>query len=130
MSEEIIKVLDDLGEKFGIAIDWTSQNLTPYLQDLATRFISLKNAQAIVWIIISIITLVVSSIVIILAKRWVKKNGYDSYDDEYILAVTTYLIAGALIGIFTIVFTSNVFGLIQNIFIPELSIYEYIKILI
>lgn len=130
MSEEIIKVLDNLGEKIGITIDWTSQNIIPYLQDLTTRFISLKNAQAITWIIISIITIVASIIAIILVKKWVKKNKYDSYDDEYTYAVIVYLIAGVLIGIFAIVFTCNIFELIQNIFIPELSIYEYIKSLI
>lgn len=34
MSNEIIKVLDDLSERLGIAIDWSSQNVMPYLQDL------------------------------------------------------------------------------------------------
>lgn len=32
MSVEVIKVLDALVEKFGIAIDWTSANVLPYLQ--------------------------------------------------------------------------------------------------
>lgn len=34
MSEEIIKVLDALGEKFGIAIDWTGENVLPYVEEL------------------------------------------------------------------------------------------------
>lgn len=29
MSENIIKVLDELGKRFGIAIDWSSENVTP-----------------------------------------------------------------------------------------------------
>ena len=32
MSDEIIKVLDDLSDRVGITIDWTSQNVLPYLQ--------------------------------------------------------------------------------------------------
>jgi len=39
MANEIIKVLDNLGEKFGIAIDWSSANVVPYLQDLMTRIV-------------------------------------------------------------------------------------------
>ena len=39
VSSEIIEVLDYLGEKFGIAIDWTSNNVLPYLQTLADKFI-------------------------------------------------------------------------------------------
>ena len=37
MSEEIIKILDDLGRRFGILIDWSSKNILPYLQDLIPR---------------------------------------------------------------------------------------------
>ena len=32
ISDGIIKVLDSLADKFGIAIDWTSSNILPYLQ--------------------------------------------------------------------------------------------------
>ena len=39
VSSEIIEVLDYLGEKFGIAIDWTSNNVLPYLQALVDKFI-------------------------------------------------------------------------------------------
>ena len=31
MSQQIIEVLDYLFEKFGIAIDWTSENIMPYI---------------------------------------------------------------------------------------------------
>lgn len=34
MRDEIIKVLDDLSERLGIAVDWTSQNVLPYLQEI------------------------------------------------------------------------------------------------
>lgn len=30
MSEEIIKVLDNLAERFGVAVDWTSTNVSHY----------------------------------------------------------------------------------------------------
>lgn len=31
MSDEIIKILDDLGQRFGVVIDWSSENVMPYL---------------------------------------------------------------------------------------------------
>lgn len=37
LSDQIISVLDALCEKFGIAIDWTSQNVIPYIQLLAKK---------------------------------------------------------------------------------------------
>ncbi|MCI8654255.1 MAG: hypothetical protein HFJ48_00015 [Clostridia bacterium] len=130
MSEEIIKVLDNLAQKFGIAIDWTSQNIMPYLQELISRFIQYQNVIAITWIITSIIIVVISIIAIIKVYKWTKKNKYDSYDDEYILAMITYIIVPVLITIFIIVLFSNIFGLIQNIHMPELTILNYIKTLI
>lgn len=47
MSDEIIKILDDLGQRFGIAIDWSSQNVMPYLQDLVRRFTTYEIATSI-----------------------------------------------------------------------------------
>ena len=52
MSEEIIKVLDDLGDRFGIAIDWTSENVLPYLQNLMDRFITYNIAMNILYIVV------------------------------------------------------------------------------
>lgn len=38
-SEELIKVLDYLFSKFGVAVDWTSNNVFPYLQTLAEKLV-------------------------------------------------------------------------------------------
>ena len=40
MSEEIIKVFDYIGEKLGIVIDYTQENIQPYLEDLWHRYIT------------------------------------------------------------------------------------------
>ena len=39
MGEEIIKVLDHLDNQFGLAIDWTSDNVLPYLSELSNKYI-------------------------------------------------------------------------------------------
>lgn len=39
MSTEIIKILDAICDKFGIAIDWTSQNAMPYLEQVGEHII-------------------------------------------------------------------------------------------
>ena len=40
MSKEIIKILDALAEKAGLAIDWTSANVFPYLQQLCSKYVT------------------------------------------------------------------------------------------
>lgn len=38
MSEEIIKVLDAVCNKIGIAVDWSAENITPQIVDVITRY--------------------------------------------------------------------------------------------
>ena len=52
MRDEIIKVLNDLSERLGIAVDWTSQNVLPYLQELCDKYISYEIWTSIVYILI------------------------------------------------------------------------------
>ena len=131
MSEEIIKVLDNLGEKFGIAIDWSSQNVMPYLQDLMGRFINYKNCSAIIWIVVSVIFIILSIILgIIICKKL--KNYYESEQyhcksDENFSYGLTWFCAGLLILIFVIVLFCNINGIFKNIYIPEATIIEYIN---
>lgn len=128
MSEEIIKILDDLGERLGIAVDWTSQNILPYLQDLMSRFISLRNTQAIIWIIISsILILIMATIIVKMIKKLkeLDKNSY-SYDDKVITYILIWLVLGTIICGFLTVLICNIFGLIQNIYTPEITIIEYL----
>lgn len=120
MSDEIIKVLDNLSEKFGIAIDWTSQNVMPYLQDLMNRFISLQNGKAIVWIVILSILVIATIIFIIVGIRLGKQE-----EDKEITVITIFIGIMALICLL-IPLIGNIFGLMQNIYTPEITLLEYI----
>lgn len=131
MSEEVIKVLDNLAQKFGIAIDWTNQNILPYLQDLMGRYISLQNAYAIIWIIISAIILIISFIIMFKSINKIKKDSkqieyYDVLEDSPI-AFFGILLSSFFILIFLITILCNIFGLFQNIFTPEITILDYLK---
>ena len=55
MSEEIIKVLDNLAERFGVAVDWTSTNVIPYLQELCSKYITYEIATSVTWLVIGIL---------------------------------------------------------------------------
>lgn len=128
MSEEIIKILDNLGERLGIAIDWTSENILPYLQDLMSRFIGLKNVQAIIWLVISAVVILLTILVIIGTIKYIKKQDKTSYEYEdkiFICGLIDFVI-GIVAIIFLTILLCNTFGLIQNIYTPELTLLEYI----
>lgn len=120
MSDEIIKVLDNLGQKFGIAIDWTSQNILPYLQDLMNRFISLQSTKAIIWIVILSVLVIATIILMVIGIRVGKRE-----DDGERIFMAVFI--GIIILICLVVpLICNIFGLMQNIYTPELTLLEYI----
>ena len=65
VSEQIIQVINALCEKFGIAINWTSENVIPYLETLCRKLITYEISTSIFWMVI--MTLV--SIASIVATR-------------------------------------------------------------
>lgn len=64
MSEEIIKVLNYIGEKLSVAIDWTAENVWPQVMDILERFRILKITSNCLWLVILIVA------AIILIKLW------------------------------------------------------------
>ena len=129
MSEEIIKVLDELGKRFEIVIEWSNQNIMPYLQELLKRFICYQNITACVWIMISIAMTICGVIMIKFLNKWRKSDGYnsDSYDDDELLAVLGYIFSILIIALGIGLIIGNTLGIVKNICMPEMVVYEYIK---
>lgn len=53
ISTQIITVLDDLCRRFGLAIDWSQENIMPYLQELAGKYINWEIATSKIWLVIA-----------------------------------------------------------------------------
>ena len=129
MSEEIIKILDELGKRFGIVIDWSNQNIIPYLQELLKRFICYRNITACVWIILSIAMTIGGIVMVKFLNKWRKSDNYDkdycSNDD--MLAALGYMFSICIIALGIGSIIGNMFGIVKNICMPEMVVYEYIK---
>ena len=122
MSDEIIKVLDELGKRFGIAIDWSSQNIIPYLQDLMKRFICYQNIEACVWIILSIAMIIGGVISFKFFNKWRKSENYNSnYSDDIFLAFMGYIFSISMIAIGIGLIIGNMIGIVENICMPEIG---------
>lgn len=129
MSEEIIKVLDELGKRFGIVIDWSNQNIIPYLQELLKRFICYRNITACVWIIISIAMTISGVVIIRFLNKWRKSDNYDKdyCSDDDMLAAMGYAFSIFIIALGIVLIIGNILGIVKNICMPEMVVYEYIK---
>ena len=127
--EEIISVFDYLGQKMGVAIDWTSSSVMPYLQELCEKYIDWEIWVSIAWIVISLLFLISGIVSIKFAvkayKKW-KEDGRCRYDSSKDAADALLFIGIALILIFAIIASINVFDIIKCLTFPEMKIYEYI----
>ena len=119
-SSQFIEVLDALCAKFGIVIDWTSQNVMPYLTDLATRLISYEIWTSMAWIVILGVAFVV---IWKLTKNARKDDSFDNVGK----CVCAWVACGFIGIIFIVVACVEVFDIIRALTIPEVVIYGFLK---
>ena len=130
VSKQIIEVLDALCNKFGIVIDWTSQNIVPYIETLCKKFITFEIATSIMYIVLFVVLFIISCIV---AKCWSRKAAAVRWDCdrvEGIVGIISIAIAVAL-GITCVAgVPMQIHDIIEAVTFPEKTIIEYIKMLI
>ena len=121
-SEQTISILDYICNKFGIVIDWTSDNVWPMIEMLAGKYIKWEIASSILWIILFFISIIICTIGIKLIIKHIKNS---SYVDEMWVAFCVFIslgIFGLACGI-----AAQAFDIARCIVFPELEIFEYLK---
>ena len=63
------QILRELGEQFGLMIDWSNENIIPYLKELAQRVVQYETWQSIFWLVIGILTIILGIVLIILELK-------------------------------------------------------------
>ena len=138
MSEEIIKVLDYLGEQLGIAIDWTSENVWPQVMDILGRYRLFELVSTGFWLIMEII--IVFSVFLIL-KRMVKDykkieaDHKDNFwwkrcygDNELTLFGWVFFIISLLLGVTSVITIPIDIGeMFKWLIVPEIKYLEMLK---
>lgn len=125
MSEEIIKVLDALGEKFGIAINWTSENVMPYLQQLCSKYITYEIATSAVWLLIGICLLFIGKYLIEKAKQyWKQYEEEDAYSDLDTMTIIYGILAVNVIFVGIILILHQTMDIVTCVTFPEKMLIE------
>ena len=101
VSDQIIKVLDNLCEKFGLAIDWSSKNIQPYLEELMAKAVNYTFAIDVMSLCIAIL-LVIVGILMLNAGKKERKNYYIDMAFTLTLFSTIAFGVAVIICIFTI----------------------------
>lgn len=130
MSKEVIKILDALAEKVGLAIDWTSANVLPYLQQLCGKYVTYEIATSIVWILVGICLLFVGKYLIKKTKQyWKKYKEEASYSDDDAMAILFGILAGFVIFGGIAVILCQTFDIVTCITFPEKIIIEKLQLI-
>lgn len=131
VSEQIIQVIDALCEKFGIAINWTSENVIPYIEVLCRKLITYEVATSIAWAVFDILILIAAAILIKKAGPKVIKGAF--YEEE-VGWIFTFVFGGIGTGIAIVCALIDigfqVGDIIKCLTFPEMYVFEYVSDLI
>ena len=120
-SGEVIKIIDEIAKRFGIIIDWTNQNVIPYLEDLSRRIVLFEIWTSVFWLILGLTFLSLS----INISRKVVKGKIDRNNETLVIASALVIIFGGAIGLLMVCF--QIYDILHAIFLPEKIIIEFIK---
>ena len=86
MSGEIITVLDQLCRRFGIVIDWSSQNVVPQLEVLVQKAVAYEYWTSVMWLVFGAVFIVIGIVIAIIGVKHTKNdaNKYGGYYDPNI----------------------------------------------
>ena len=155
-SEAIIAAIDKLAEKFGIAIDWTSSNIVPCVQEIANKYVAMKITSSYVWLGIGIACIIAALVFLLMSNR--QSKSFDNYsqqcrqaekenadaekedaDDENLEMLCRkrddakeigfwYYFAAVLFGIGgVVIIIPTIFTLVKYYMAPEIQVIEYIR---
>lgn len=130
MDKQIINILNELGNKFGLAIDWSSENVLPYLNDLVDRYIRYEITSTVISIAVMLlctIALTVFGLKFIPYANKKRKGDEKSASlwEFVIIAVSVVIAFGLFILIICIAY--DAFHLLECYTIPEKVIFEYLQ---
>ena len=141
MSEEVIKVFDYIGEKLGVAIDYTQENIYPYLEDLWHRYITFEIVKHSIGCAVAAIMLIIALFVVKKLYSYYKQALNGDVDGFFFclswrerlemndISIFLSIIAGVML-IFSIIFiVCSSISIVEWSLIPEKCIMEVLGII-
>lgn len=127
VSNQIIEVLNEICNKFGLAIDWTSKNVQPYLQELMTKCVAYKFATSIMWLIFGILVCAIGSVLAKMAVGSLKKYKEEGPISDYEMYCAIQGIAsGILLAAGIVMVACNITTMIACKTFPEKVVLDMI----
>lgn len=122
-SEQIIQVLDELCKRFGIVVDWSKDNIIPYLEELTRKIVLYELWTSVVWILLSVI----AGYFTVRLIKW-SFDGLKTHDwtcnDRYIIGS---IVSAFFVITIIIVFVINLMDVVTCLTFPEKVLYDFVS---
>lgn len=112
------EMLRKLAEQFGLALDWGSENVVPYLQQLAERVVKYEVSQSIFWLVVGVLLVLMGIASFILAFK-------GDFSDEAVGCLIILGFCGVIIGI--VIAGCQINDLIECKYLPEKILLRYVN---
>ena len=141
-SDQLIKILDDLGKKFGVLVDWGGDNVMPYAQDLCSRIAKYNLATNIFGLVVVVILFLIGEVLLLkfysewkrLKKDSIKIEDCVCFDENYYgggsingLGMAFLIVGASLTVIGLIAIPCYICDIIEGIYLPEKVIIDMIQ---
>ena len=135
MSNQIIDVINELCNKFGIAIDWSQKNVQPYLENLGIKAVNYELYTSIMWIVIGAFLFGLGLIYISKANKCKKKYFEEKYkngrsidlEDNGIWKDIFRVFAWCLFILAAIIICCNINDIIRCITFPDKVVFDMLS---
>lgn len=121
-SNQIIELLKELANQLGIAVDWTSENIKPFITDLMMRNAKYELFTSLIWIAFA---LIVAIMCIVMIKRVNKENREGDLPDDDCCGLT--VLFAILFVMASIIFFCQIYDVGKALYMPELLLLETLK---
>ena len=124
VSQQVIEVLDFIGQKIGVAFDWTQSNIIPQIQTLMSKIVAYELWTSVVWLFIG--GAMMSALPIIWKKYRKIVNGRDKDCDEEMMFLIFWIISIFAFIIGALIVSCQLFDIVECLTFPEKVVYEFI----
>lgn len=125
VSNQIIEVLNMLCEKFGVAIDWSAQNVLPYAQELMNKVVKYELWTDILYLILCFAAVFIYFFFVKWYYKQTRNNDIDEGIDILCLVFTVVGSIALVICIFVIFACAN--DIIACLTFPEKIVFDIIQ---
>jgi hypothetical protein len=124
-NNELVELLKELANQMGIAVDWTSENIRPYIVDIIGRLAKYEIFTSVIWILFFVIVIFIASMLLRMSYKEFK-NEENYYWDEEVFGGTAVLLGIVILG-FSVGIICQCYDIGKAIYMPEVLLIEQLK---